>query len=52
MPVWVLRADGRREAVNAVAAVETQLEVALLRQGGVIPTILRQKQAAATEPAT
>jgi aconitate hydratase len=51
VPVWVLRADGRREAVNAVAAVETQLEVALLRQGGVIPTILRQKQATTTEPA-
>jgi aconitate hydratase len=49
VPVWVLRADGRREQVAAIAAVETQLEVELLRQGGVIPTILRQKQAAVPE---
>ena len=47
--MWVLRADGRREQVAAIAAVETQLEVELLRQGGVIPTILRQKQAAVPE---
>jgi aconitate hydratase len=49
VPVWVLRADGRREQVAAIAAVETQLEVELLRQGGVIPTILRQKQATVPE---
>jgi aconitate hydratase len=49
VPVCVVRADGRREPVQAIAAVETQLEVELLRQGGVIPTILRQKQAAALE---
>lgn len=41
--VQLLRADGRRETVPAIAAVETQLEVELLRQGGVIPTILRQQ---------
>ncbi len=40
VPVRILRADGRVEPFNAIAAVETQLEVELLRNGGVIPTIL------------
>lgn len=43
VPVHVVRRNGQREAVPAVAAVETQLEVRLLRQGGVMPTILRQQ---------
>ncbi|MFO1304854.1 MAG: aconitate hydratase AcnA [Burkholderiales bacterium] len=38
--VRVLRRDGRVEAFDAIAAIETQLEVELLRNGGVIPTIL------------
>ncbi len=42
MDVTVWRANGARETVPVIAAVETQLEVELLRQGGVIPTILRQ----------
>jgi aconitate hydratase len=47
VPVHVVRANGQRDAVPAVAAVETQLEVLLLQQGGVIPTILRQQLDAA-----
>jgi aconitate hydratase len=42
LPVRILRRDGRVETVLATAAVETQLEVALLRAGGVIPSILQQ----------
>lgn len=38
--VRVLRADGRQEPLTATAAVETQLELRLLRMGGVIPAIL------------
>lgn len=40
--VTILRINGERQELQATAAVETQLEVELLRQGGVIPTILRQ----------
>jgi aconitate hydratase len=40
--VRVLRADGRVEAFQTRAAVETQLEVELLRDGGVIPSILQK----------
>jgi len=40
--VRVLRASGDVEILQATAAVETQLEVALLRSGGVIPLILSQ----------
>ncbi len=36
------RADGRVEAFDATAAVETRLEVELLRDGGVIPSILKK----------
>jgi aconitate hydratase len=42
VPVRVLRADGTVEALQATAAVETQLEVELLRDGGVIPSILKK----------
>ena len=42
VPVRILRADGRVEAWVARAAVETQLEVELLRDGGVIPSILKK----------
>lgn len=38
--VCVRRADGREESFQATAAVETQLELSLLREGGVIPSIL------------
>jgi len=44
-----VRRNGQREAVPAVAAVETQLEVRLLRQGGVMPAILRQQLEAASK---
>ena len=40
--VCVHRLDGRQEHWEAQAAVETQLEVTLLREGGVIPTILHK----------
>jgi aconitate hydratase len=38
--VRILRLDGTQQALLAIAAVETQLEVELLRSGGVIPLIL------------
>jgi aconitate hydratase len=40
VPVTIVRADGSRTPFNATAAVETQFEVELLRDGGVIPHIL------------
>ena len=40
--VRVLRADGSMDALPCTAAVETRLEVELLRQGGVVPRILHQ----------
>ena len=40
IPVRVLRADGGTEPLTATAAVETRLEIRLLRMGGVIPAIL------------
>ncbi|WP_134676817.1 aconitate hydratase AcnA [Ectopseudomonas khazarica] len=42
VPVTLIRHNGERIELQATAAVETQLEVELLRQGGVIPTILRK----------
>ncbi|QBR03026.1 aconitate hydratase AcnA [Paraburkholderia pallida] len=42
VPVRIARADGRVQAIEARAAVETQLECALLRSGGVIPLILQK----------
>lgn len=42
VPVQVLRTNGERQTFSARAAVETQLEVTLLRAGGVIPLILQQ----------
>jgi aconitate hydratase len=46
VPVRVLRANGAVESFKATAAVETQLEVELLRDGGVIPSILQKTMAA------
>lgn len=42
LAVRVHRADGSIEPMTATVAVETQLEVELLRAGGVIPAILKQ----------
>ena len=42
VPVVLRRANGAVEYIEAQAAVETQLEVELLRAGGVIPSILQQ----------
>jgi aconitate hydratase len=42
LAVRILRKDGRIEPVSARAAVETRMEMALLRAGGVIPSILQQ----------
>ena len=47
VPVRIRRADGNEETFEAAAAVETQLEVTLLRCGGVIPSILGDTLAAA-----
>lgn len=41
IPVRILRRNGNVDSFLARAAVETQLEIELLRQGGVIPSILR-----------
>ena len=40
--VRIVRRDGRVEAVAARAAVETRMEVSLLCDGGVLPSILKQ----------
>ncbi|MGL4495984.1 MAG: aconitate hydratase AcnA, partial [Beijerinckiaceae bacterium] len=40
MPVTIMRGSGARETVHTVAAVETELEIALLRAGGMIPFVL------------
>jgi len=42
IPVRIVRADGSVEAFEATAAVETRLEIELLRRGGVIPSILQK----------
>lgn len=42
IPVRIVRKHGAVEAFDATAAVETRLEVDLLRRGGVIPSILHQ----------
>ncbi|MDO5639040.1 MAG: aconitate hydratase AcnA [Neisseria sp.] len=42
VPVKILRADGHVEIINTTAAVETLLDLALLRHGGVMPYILQQ----------
>ena len=44
--VRIVRGDGSVEAFEATAAVETRLEVELLRRGGVIPSILQRTLAA------
>ncbi|MDM0109186.1 aconitate hydratase AcnA [Variovorax sp. J22R24] len=49
IPVTVHRASGATEAFDAIAAVETQLEADLLRDGGVIPSILKRTIAEQTE---
>ena len=42
VPACVHRVDGQMQTLLTTAAVETQLEVELLRHGGVIPTILKK----------
>jgi aconitate hydratase len=42
IPVRILRADGRVDRLTATAAIETSLEVETLRQGGLLPLILRR----------
>ncbi|MFM0502077.1 aconitate hydratase AcnA [Paraburkholderia caffeinilytica] len=44
--IRVVRTSGAADAFEARAAIETQLEVQLLRSGGVIPSILRSTIAA------
>lgn len=50
VPVRILRANGAVQALHATAAVETQLDVRLLRMGGVIPAILADTLRPATTP--
>jgi len=47
--VSVLRAGGHTQSFDAMAAVETQLEVELLRTGGVIPSTLQKRVQARRE---
>lgn len=42
VPVQIHRRDGSVENLLATAAIETQLELELMRAGGVIPSILQQ----------
>ena len=42
VPVTLLRADGEAIPFVARAAIETRLEAELLREGGVLPAILRR----------
>jgi len=49
VPVTVNHADGRRTEFTARAAVETELDVKLLRAGGVIPQLLADTLAARKE---
>ncbi len=42
VPVTLHRATGGTEALQATAAVETTLEIEILRAGGIIPLILRR----------
>jgi len=42
VPVTLHRASGATEALQATAAVETTLEIEILRAGGIIPLILRR----------
>ncbi|MCX5589706.1 aconitate hydratase AcnA [Alcaligenes endophyticus] len=46
IPVSVYEGHEQRMTFTATAAVETQMEIELLKCGGVIPAILRQAQAA------
>ncbi|AMM18557.1 aconitate hydratase (plasmid) [Burkholderia sp. PAMC 28687] len=48
--VKIVRVDGKIDQFEATAAVETQLETALLRAGGVIPLILQKTLAAQSLP--
>lgn len=42
VPVTIQRASGERETFDATAAIETGLEVEILRGGGIIPLILQR----------
>jgi aconitate hydratase len=48
--VSVIRVSGQEESFMASAAIETQLELALLKAGGVIPMILRNNIDALSKP--
>ena len=50
VPVTIRRASGATEVFEAVAAIETSLEVDLLRTGGIIPFILRRAIARSAGP--
>jgi aconitate hydratase len=50
IPVRLHRADGSCHAFDATAAIETRLEIDLLRSGGVIPYILQKTIADQRKP--
>jgi aconitase A len=39
--ITVVRRDGKRDNIIGIAAVETRFEADLLREGGILPHILR-----------
>lgn len=50
VPVTIVRADERIEKFEAVAALETSLEVHVLNEGGLLPMILRRFHAESGDP--
>ena len=42
VPVNISRSNGCNDRFNAIAAVETKMELELLAEGGVIPVILKK----------
>ncbi|WP_019140116.1 aconitate hydratase AcnA [Noviherbaspirillum massiliense] len=52
IPVRIHRTDGRIDTIEGKAAVETQLEVTLLKSGGVMPLILENTIQASREVAS
>jgi aconitate hydratase len=48
IPVEILYAGGARKAFAVQADVETAMEIAVLRAGGMLPLLLRQKLKAAS----
>src|SRR5262249_43808830 len=52
IPILIHRASGEKQAFEAIVAVETSLEIALLQSGGVLPQILKRALADPSGPRT